>query len=272
MQSPFDSKNRLAAALDRFALHAGLLAASIAYFFLLWRSGPASLLAGSGLFALLLLALSLIERRTLRMRDRLLRERIGGAILLEDLLLLPAARAQKETQRLLCLALGAKEENGFMRYDGEAWLVRLTQCVSGSNAGPSDVLAAHRARIETGADKCALTSTTGFTAEAVRAAEWVDPPIRLISGRQLSNIAGRIHPATDEEILSHARRRKTPFSRARIRALAFSPVKTKRYLLCAFLLMMLYFFSGSGGALAFMLVSFLLAILCHAENRRRFTL
>ncbi len=273
MQSPFDTKNRLAAALDRFALSLALLAVSVAYFFFLWRSGLPSLVAGAGLFALILLSLSLLERRTLRLRERLLRERIGGAIYLEDLLLLPAGDARAAVTRLLCLALPAAEApGGLMRYEGETWLIRCAQCLSGATAGPGDVLAAHRARIESGAGRCALACTTGFSAEAIRAAEWVDPPIRLIPGRQLASVAGRLHPATDEDIADHARRRKTPFSRARIRALAFAPHKEKRYLLCSFLLLVLYLSSGAHAPLCFMLVSFLLALGCRRENRRRFTL
>lgn len=273
MQSPFDSKNRLAALLDRFALRAGIFVASIAYFFWLWRSGLPSLIAGTALFSLILMTLSLLERRTLRLREQLLRERVGGTIWLEDLLLLPAARAQEAACSLLCEALNAQQISpGLMRYEGEAWLVRCAQCMSGTSVGAGDVLGAHRARAENGADKCALTATTGFSAEAIRAAEWVDPPIRLITGRQLAGVAGKLHPATDEDIAAHAKRRKTPFTRSRIRALAFSPIKTKRYLLCAFLLLLLYLTSSSAVSLLFMLVSFLLAIFCHRENRRSFRL
>lgn len=273
MQSPFDTKNRLAAALDRFALSLALLTASVAYFFFLWRSGLPSLVAGAGLFALILLSLSLLERRTLRLRERLLRERVGGAIYLEDLLLLPGKQACDAVTRLLCQALPAEQTpGGLMCYEGELWLIRCTQCLSGTASGPGDVLAAHRARIESGAARCALACTTGFSAEAIRAAEWVDPPIRLIPGRQLASVAGRLFPATDEDIAEHARRRKTPFSRVRIRSLAFAPHKEKRYLLCSFLLLVLYLSSGAYAPLCFMVVSFLLALGCHRENKMRFTL
>lgn len=273
MQSPFDSKNRLAAGLDRLALSALLFILSSGYFFFLWRRLMPSLLAGGALFALLLLSLFFIERRTLSHRELFLRQRLGGTIFLEELLLLPASKAQEAVVQLFCQALDAQAlGGGQMRYEGETWLVRCTQCMSGSNASAGDVLAAHRAREESGARRCVLTCTTGFTAEAIRTAEWMNPPIRLIPGRQLASISGRLCPATDEAIAERARRHKTPFTRARIRALAFSPQKTRRYLLCAFLLLMLYLFSGSAAALVFMLVSFLLAIFCHQENRRKFRL
>ena len=45
MTSPFDSKNRVAAALDRLALRVLLFVLSVGYFFFLWHSGALSLLA-----------------------------------------------------------------------------------------------------------------------------------------------------------------------------------------------------------------------------------
>ena len=273
MTSPFDSKNRLATLLDRLALRLVLLALCVLYFLHLWKSGPASLLAGGALFALVLLTLTLLERRTLTLRDRLLRERTGGMIALEELLLMPSAEASEAVCSLLCGVLDAQPLGGArMRYEGETWLVRCAQCMQGSGASEGDVLAAHRARLEAGADKCALVSTGSFSPAATRAAEWMEPPIRLIAGRQLAMLAGRLHPATDEEIARHARRARVPFSFARIRALALSPAKLRRYLLCAFLLLLLYLLYGSLTTLAAALLAYLLAILCARENRRSFRL
>ena len=273
MTSPFDSKNRLAALLDRLALRLVLLALCVLYFLRLWKSGPASLMAGIALFVLVLLTLALLERRTLTLRDRLLRERAGGMIALEELLLMPSAKAGEAVRNLLCSVLDAQPlSTAQMCYEGETWLVRCAQCMQGSSASEGDVLAAHRARIETGADKCALVSTGGFSPAATRTAEWMEPPVRLISGRQLALLAGRLHPATDEEIARHARRARVPFSFARIRALALSPAKLRRYMICAFLLLLLYLLYGSPMTLAAALLSYLLAILCARENRRPFRL
>ena len=96
--------------------------------------------------------------------------------------------------------------------------------------------------------------------------------MRLIPGPRLAALFGRLHPATDEEIARHARRRRTPFSFARIRALALSPAKLRRYLLCAFLLLLFYLNTGSMLCMASSLLALLLAILCRQENRRSFRL
>lgn len=273
MTSPFDRKNAFASRLDRLALCILVLALCVVYFFILWRSAAASLIAGFALFLLICLAVMLLEKRTLSRRDRLLRERIGGMIALDELIMLPSHAACVRVCALLKQTLGSEDIGGdTMRCDGETWLIRLSQCLPGSNASQSDVLSAHRARIECGADKVALASTAGFSPDAVRAAEWADPPVRLIGGRQLAVLFGKTHPATDEDIARHLARQKKPFSWTRIRALALSASKLRRYLLCAFLLLMLYLFTQSLTSLVSCLLSFTLAILCARENRRRFTL
>lgn len=273
MTSPFDTKNKVAAAIDRLALRTVLLTLCVLYFFCLWRSKAPSLLAGTALFVLVMLLLMQLQRRTLSRRDRVLRERLGGMIALDQLLLLPNDDACSRVCRLLCTVFDAQPlEDAAMRYEGETWLVRCAQCLQGSRVSQGDVLGAHRARVACGAERCVLTCTTDFTPDAVRAAEWVDPPIRLISGRQLALLFGRLHPADDETIAAHLAQSRKPFSLKRIRALALSPVKEKRYLLCAALLLFLFCLSRSVMALLSCLLSFSLAILCHRENHRRFRL
>lgn len=273
ISSPFDRKNKVAAALDHLALRLLLLGGCIAYFFYLWRSGPASLTAGCALFALVMILLLLLERRTLTRRDRMLRERISGMIAIENLLLLPNSQAASQICALLCDAFSASQtDSAKMLYEGESWLIRCAQCLPGSSASQSDVLSAHRARIESRADRCALVSTTGFTPDAIRAAEWADPPVRLISGRQLASLHGKLHPASDQEISAHLSRQKKPFSRQRIRALALSPAKTRRYGLCACMLFMLYLAGQNLVALVSCLLSFALAVLCHRESKKTFRL
>lgn len=273
MTSPFDRKNVLATTLDRLALRALILTMCVAYFFFLWHNGIASLIAGTALFVLISLGVLLLERRTLCVRDRMLRERVGGMIALDELIMMPNQAACARVCALLQRTLEAQMlSDSTIRCGEEAWLIRLAQCLPGTTASQGDVLGAHRARIESGMDKVALVSTAGFSPEATRAAEWADPPVRLIGGRQLALLFGKLHPATDEDIARHLARQKKPYSWARIRALALSAAKLRRYLLCAFLLLMLYLLTQSLSALLSCLLSFLLAILCDQENKRRFRL
>jgi len=271
--SPFDFKNRTATLLDRLALRIFLLFLCVAYFYFLWRRSILSLIAGSALFLLVLLAMMLIEKHTLSLRDRLLRERIGGMIMLDELMLMPGKKACMRIRDLLCQVLDASAESErSMRYENESWLICCAQCLQSSSVSESDILSAHRQRLESGCDKCALASTSRFSPAAVRAAEWMDPPIRLITGRQLALLFGRLHPATDEEIAAHMARQKKPFSWQRIRALALSPAKLKRHLLCAFLLVQFYLVTGALAPLFASFLSFSLAILCARENRQSFRL
>lgn len=273
MRSPFDSKNKVASLIDRMALHTLLFVLCVGYFYFLWRSGLPSLLAGGALFLLVLLTIMLLEKRTLSLRERMLRERIGGIIALDGLILMPNQKACASIRDLLCQTLDARPVDPCcMHYSDETWLIRCAQCLQGSAASEGDVLSAHRARIESGADKCALASTSRFSPEAIRAAEWLDPPVRLISRRQLALLYGRIHPATDEEIARHMAQQRKPFSWQRIRALALSPAKLRRYLLCAFLLLLFYLVTHASAPLLAAILSFLLAILCYRENKRSFRL
>lgn len=273
MTSPFDSKNSVASALDRLALRVLLFLLCVGYFFFLWHNGVSSLIAGGALFLLVLLFLLLLERRTLARREHALRVRIGGSIALEELLVLPTEQAAKQVCALLCETLAAQPvEDAKLRYDNRTYLVRCAQCLSGSSAGEGDVLAAHRAKISAGADLCILASTGGFSPAALRAGEWLDPPVRLITGRQLALLFGQRHPASDEEIARRARRQRSPFTRQRIRALAIAPAKRGRYLLCAFLLVVFYLMFGSISSLVFGIGAFLLAMLCAREDQRAFTL
>ena len=273
LTSPFDTKNKAASWVDKTALRLLALLLCILYFLRLWGSLRESLIAGLSLFALLMLTLALFERSTLTKRDRALRERIGGMMALEDLVLMPQERACESVRALLCEALGAQmTAHGEMVYEERRWLIRCAQCLRGSSASEGDVLSAHRAREACGAEGCVLCSTTGFSPAAVRAAEWVDPPVRLIPGTQLGALFGRIHPATDEEIAQHARRARKPFSFARIRSLALSPAKQRRYLLCSFLLLVMYLTTASFMTLLSCLLALVLAILCKKENSRYFRL
>lgn len=273
MQSPFEVKNKAAVRIDRLALCILVCVLCIGYFLFLWESPGAGLLAGFALFSLLLLTFALFERSTLSRRDQLLRERIGGTIALTDLLLMPSGKACEQVCVLLCKALRAEQLDAcIMRSEDEVFLVRCAQRLKGESISEGDVLAAHRARQEANADRCVLCSTGGVSPSAIRAAEWVDPPVRLISGAQLSALFGRMHPATDADIARHAHRQRQPFSLSRMRLVALSPAKQKKYLLCSFLLLLFYLITGSGMGLVSCLLALLLAILCKKENSRTFRL
>ena len=273
MQSPFEVKNPFAARLDRIALILYILLASVGRLNLQFHGLIPALIAGLAVYLLLLLTAMLFEHSTLTKRDRLLRERIGGTIALTDLILLPEGAAQEAVCRQLCQALSAEAlGGGSMRYAGEIWLVRLAQKLTGSAIGEGDVLSAHRAMQQAGAGRVVLLTTGTVSPAAVRAAEWVDPPVRLISGAQLAALLGRLHPATDADIARHIRRQKKPFSLARMRLVALSPAKQKKYLLVSFLLLVFYLIGRSPMCLASCLLAFLLALFCAKENSRGFRL
>ena len=167
-----------------------------------------------------MLTLLLLERRTLARRDHALRVRVGGSIALEELMR-PACRSSRKTRLRAAGSNPGRQRAGF-RFNSmtnKTYLVRCAQTLSGSSVGEGDVLAAHRARIASETEFCILASTGGFSPSAQRAAEWMEPPVRLIAGRQLALLFGQQHPATDAEIARRARRQRNAiFPRAHSRA------------------------------------------------------
>lgn len=252
MTSPFDNKNRVAAALDRLALRVLLFVLSVGYFFFLWHSGALSLLAGSALFILAMLTLLLLERRTLARRDHALRVRVGGSIALEELMLLPAAQAEKRVCALLAQTLGGNARDSVLTYANKTYLVRC---------------AANPVRLFRRRGRCAGRAPrpdclgNGILHSSLNRRLF---PIRSAC-RRVDGTAGSpdCRPSTGAAFRPAAPRYPTrkspavrvgseqPFSRGRIRALALAPAKQGRYLLVAFLLTMLYLLLHSALSLVF---------------------
>lgn len=271
LQSPFDQKNRTAEFVDSIALRLLLFLVSVGYFLLLWRRVLPGIAAGTALFLLLLLSLLLTRQKTQDTQKRMQREKITGEIAMEELLLMPGSLACEKVCDLLCALLGAQKlDSTTIRAENETLHIRLAQIIPGSVCGAGEVLSAHRACGERCADRCILACTGEFSAEAIRFAQWVSPPVTLLPAKRLSAFFEKLHPATDEEIKQYLHRHRQPFTRNRIRELAFSPQKTRRYMLCAFLLLLVYLVFDMLSALFSCLLAFTLGIVCFNENRNTF--
>lgn len=271
LQSPFEQKNQMAEWVDALALRLLLLLLSVGYFLLLWQRILPGLAAGTALFLLVLLTILLAQHKTQDTRKRLQRERITGEIAIEELLLMPGSLACEKVCDLLCALLGAQKlDSTTIRAGNETLHIRLAQIIPGSVCGAGEILAVHRACGESTAERCILACTGEFSAEAVRFAQWVSPPVTLLPAKRLAAFFGKLHPATDEEIGQYMRRHRQPFTRSRIKELAFSPQKTRRYMLCAFLLLLVYLVFDLLSALLSCLLAFALGIVCYNENRNTF--
>lgn len=274
MLTPFEEKSALAGLLDRVGLRALFFLLSILWFYRLWRSLPAALSAGCALGLMLCLALALWQQRTLRAREDALRARLGGMLALEDIALLTAGEAAVRAARLLQgvypLDIQKRTPEGVLAlFQGEKLLVRCLRAHASERVSCGDVLAAQRARIAQGADRCVLCATCAFSPQAQRLCETLEPPVRAVDADALAALAGRDAPATDEQLVALGRRRRRPFAWRQLRAVVFAPEKIRRYLLYGFYLYVLYVLTGRLYALLPALLCLCLAAISRMRGMHR---
>ena len=235
MMTPFEQKSRLGNAVDRLAMRLLVLALCFLWFYRLWGMAAPAALAGGALCALLWRTLGLWQHRALARKAAALRAHIGGTLALEGLLIVQPIQAARQAADWLASrhdlrVLGEAGEGVLLRY-GEETLYLL--CLQGHPQQRTDagaVLAAGRARLAVPeADRCVLCSPGAFTQEAQDTADSLEPPVRLIDGGMLRALAGRLAPASDEQLAAMGRRQRKPFAWASLRQAVFSPKKTRRY-------------------------------------------
>ncbi len=235
MLTPFEQKSRLGGALDFVMLRLLMLALCFLWFYRLWGVTVPALLAGVALCVLLWHTLTLWQRRALARRAAELRAHIGGTLALEELLEMQPVQAAHHAADWLATAhaldpLGEAGDGVLLRYREEVLFLLCLQGHPQQQVDAGAVLAASRARRALPeAQRCVLCTPGTFTQEARQTADSLDPPVRLIEGNTLRTLAGRIAPATDEQLVCMGQRQRKPFAWSSLRPLVFSPQKTRRY-------------------------------------------
>lgn len=278
MLTPFDEKSPLAHRLDRIALRVLLLFFSLLLGLLLFERPFPALLGGGALYITLLLMLLGWERMHLQKKEAALRRRIGGALGIETLSLMTQPQADAACAQLLCHiaaleSLSPPDASGVLAGLGkERVLIRCDLKAPDETSGSGSVLAAMRAQKTVGADRSIVCTTTHFSDRAAHLAELADPPVRLVNSAVLAEVYGRLHPATDEQLSALGKRKRSLFSWPRLKILAFSPGKKRRYLTCAFVLLVLFLLTDRLYYLLPSLLCYLLALGTHRSARSAFRL
>lgn len=241
-------RNRLAALADGLGALAAIYAGATLWFVWLWGLSVPALLAGAALGTLLAMARACLRSRLLHRRERALRSRLGAELLLEELLLAEAQEAHRRAAELLSarwpLAVKrATAEGALCRYGEEALLIRFLRMPQEGALSEGDLLAAQRAARGSGADRCVLC-VPGKTSPAILAkAERTVTPIRVIGRGTLMELAGRLHPATDEQLVALGRRKRR-VTRGGILALVFRRDKARRYFAYGLAMTLMYLLLG----------------------------
>lgn len=239
-------KARFSTLADDLGLRLLLFALGIGWFIYLWGLSVPSLLAGLALGMMGQLALGQFRRRTVDKREAALRSRLGGELLLEEILLAPSRQAHFQTALLLGerypLTMERVTEEGMLCRSGEERL--LVSCIAlpeNGEAGQGNILAVQRACRKHGVAR-GVACVTGQCSPKVEA--WAAEgtvPVKIIRRDVLLNLAGQMCPATDEQLIQLGKRKKRPVTAGRI---ILRRDKAKAYMMYGFGLMLLYMITG----------------------------
>lgn len=206
-------KKRFGSWLDGAGFRILLMLLSMLWFVYLWGLALPSLLAGTALGVMGQLLLTRYRQSTVERREAALRERLGGELMLEDMLLAPARQAHFQAALLLGerypLTMRRVTDEGMLCESGDEQL--LIACVRMPRDGElsaGELYACQRACLRHEAVRGVLCPLGKVSPKVQAKAEQGRIPIRIIRREQLQALAGQCSPATDEQLVALGQRRK----------------------------------------------------------------
>lgn len=266
----------LAEAVDRVGRGVLMMALGIGWFTWLWGLNLPSLLAGSALGVLLLLLRRLYRQMTLTRREAALRCRIGGELLMEQMLLMEAQEAHCQAAELLSLRWPlhlhqATADGVICRQNSELLLVQCVRLPAQGELGMGHLLDAYRAMKRNRADRVVLCVMGKTPPRVASEAEQFPVPIRLVRREVLLTLAGRHCPATNEQLVELGQRKRRVKQRGSLLRIMTQREKARRYWGYGLFLLELYVLSGSAWYAMPGVVCLTLAVVCRsgrAEEER----
>lgn len=196
-------------------LRAGLAsAAGIAWFVFLWGLSLPSLTAGFALGVMLWLCVRQFSKQATRKREEQMRRMIGGELALNRLLLEPPRKAAFQCALWLAprypLVMHKAVDWGVLgQLGGKKTCIRLIACHESLKITAQQVVECAREARERQMEQTLLCLTAPASADALSYAASLDPPVRIIQRSELIELAGFAHPATDEDLRSIGRQKRT---------------------------------------------------------------
>ena len=242
-------RNHLSETLDALGMAALLYLLATGWFVWLWGLNLPSLLAGAALGTLFWLGRGQWRKRHVHRREKALRSRIGGELLLETMLLSEAKEAHFHAAVLLAekwpIAMQSVKEDGVLCRQGEETL--LVQCIrmpADGELSVGDLLTAQRAVKRVKVDRAVLCVLGKVSPKVAARAEEAAVPLRIIRRETLLALAGRYAPATDEQLIELGKRRR-PLQRGKVAHLVFRQDKARRYHLYGLGMLVVYVITGA---------------------------
>ena len=240
-------RNRLSEIMDGLGLCTLLYGLAGLWFTWLWGLNAASILAGAALGTLLWTARAQWRKRTVNRREKALRSRLGGELMLEAMLMAEPKEAHFRAALLLAekwpVTMQSVKEEGVLCCQGEETL--LIQCIrmpEDGELGTGDLLAAQRAVRRVKADRAVLCVLGKAPPKIVARADMALVPLRIIRRETLLELAGRYAPATDEQLVELGKRKRRP--QGSLVDLVFRRDKARRYHLYGLGMLVLYVVTG----------------------------
>ena len=243
-------KNRFGTWMDGLGLRLAIQLTAIMWFVWLWGLALPSVTAGMALGLMGQMALTLYRRCTVVRRERALRYRLGGEMMLEDMLLAPARQAHFQAALLLgerypLTLLRVTDDGTLCRYRDETLLVSCLRMPPENELGTADLAACQRACLEHGATRGILCPLGRVHPKTAAKAEQTRIPLRIIRRETLLDLAGQCSPATDEQLVALGQRRKRPATAGGFLRGLLQRDKAPRYMMYGTALMLLYVLTGS---------------------------
>lgn len=258
-------KNSFREKMDALGFHGLVILLCCCFFVLLWGVRLQAMLAAAGLYGLCLLIRHKTRDRRLHQKEQKLRRRIGGELLLEDMLFFPPDKAHFEAALHLSLAEGLTLErmtkNGVLcRQSEKILLLSFVQSTPGCTLTPGDVLQLQRAAWAEKAEALWLCVPCAISGEAKTQGER-KLPVRFIQREQLIRLFGAAAPATDRQLVALGKEKKKALQGQNLWHIIFRREKARRYAAYGGLLLFLYVLTGLPYyALPGLLCAFLAAI------------
>ena len=269
-------KTAVAELSDRL-LRAGMAATvGIAWFVFLWGLCLPSLTAGLALGVMLWLCVRQFSKQATRKREEQMRRMIGGELAIGRLLLESPRKAAFQCALWLAprypLQMHKAVDWGVIGLlNGKQTCIRLIACHQSQKITAQQVVECAREARERQMEQTLLCLTADVSADALSYAASLDPPIRIIQRNELIELAGYAHPATDEDLRSIGRQKRTRRSAQEWLAVVLDASRARRYLVYGIGLSLLALVTGSGYYPVPAALCLGLFAACRLTQRRRWT-
>lgn len=244
-------KTAVAEVSDRL-LRAGIASiAGISWFVFLWGFCLPAVTAGLALGGMLWLCVRQFSKQATRKREEQMRRMIGGELALNRLLLEPARKAAFQCALWLAprypLEMHKAVEWGVIGLlDGKQTCIRLIACHHSQKISAQQVVECAREARERQMEQTFLCLTAEASADALSYAASLDPPMRIIQRSELIELAGYAHPATDADLRTIGRQKRTRRSAQEWLAVVLDASRARRYFWYGMGLSLFALVTGSG--------------------------